>query len=231
MTFYKAREVEKKWQTKWKKAKLYKTDLNSRKPKYYNLVMFPYPSGDKLHVGHWYNFGPADSWGRYKRMNGFNVFEPMGYDSFGLPAENYAIKTGVAPQQSTLKNTGYMTKQLSEMGAMYDWAKTVTTSSPEYYKWTQWVFLELYKKKLAYKREAPVNWCKSCHTVLANEQVLNGECERCGTIIIQKNLNQWFFNIKEYAEDLLDHSMVDWPEKTKLMQRNWIGKSFGINID
>ncbi len=231
MTFYKAREVEKKWQAKWKKTKFHRTDLNGRKPKYYNLVMFPYPSGDKLHVGHWYNFGPADSWGRYKRMNGFNVFEPMGYDSFGLPAENYAIKTGVAPQQSTLKNTGYMTKQLSEMGAMYDWAKTVTTSSPEYYKWTQWVFLELYKKKLAYKREAPVNWCKSCHTVLANEQVVNGECERCGTIIIQKNLNQWFFNIKEYAEDLLDHSMVDWPEKTKLMQTNWIGKSFGININ
>lgn len=230
MTFYKAREVEQKWQAKWKKAKLYKTDLNSKKPKYYNLVMFPYPSGDKLHVGHWYNFGPADSWGRYKRMNGFNVFEPMGYDSFGLPAENYAIKTGMPPQESSTKNTGYMTKQLSEMGAMYDWDKTVVTSSPEYYKWTQWVFLELYKKKLAYKREAPVNWCNSCRTVLANEQVVNGECERCGMIIIQKNLNQWFFNIRDYADDLLDYSKVEWPEKTKLMQKNWIGRSQGIDI-
>lgn len=225
---YKAGPVEKKWQKKWTSSKLYKVNLASKKPKYYNLVMFPYPSGDKLHVGHWYNFGPADSWARYKRMNGFNVLEPMGFDSFGLPAENYAIKTGVPPQISTAKNIKYMIKQLSVMGTMYDWDKMVTTSSPEYYRWSQWVFLQLYKKGLAYKKEAPVNWCPSCKTVLANEQVKEGACERCGTEVTQKNLNQWFFDINKYAEPLLDHSDLDWPEKTRVMQTNWIGKSRGV---
>lgn len=227
---YKAANIEKKWQKKWASSKLYKVNLASKKPKYYSLVMFPYPSGDKLHVGHWYNFGPADSWTRYKRMNGFNVLEPMGFDSFGLPAENYAIKTGVAPQISTAKNIKYMIKQLSVMGTMYDWEKMVTTSNPEYYKWSQWVFLQLYKKRLAYKKAAPVNWCGSCKTVLANEQVVDGKCERCSTVIIQRNLNQWFFKISDYVEPLLDHGDLDWPEKTKLMQKNWIGKSQGCDI-
>lgn len=227
---YKARATEQKWQKKWNSSKLYKVNLASKKPKYYNLVMFPYPSGDKLHVGHWYNFAPADSWGRYKRMSGFNVFEPMGFDSFGLPAENYAIKTGVPPQKSTEKNIVSMIKQLGAMGTMYDWDKTVATSRPDYYKWSQWVFLQLYKKGLAYKKDAPVNWCSSCQTVLANEQVQDGKCDRCSTIIIQKNLYQWFFKISDYSEALLDNAELDWPEKTKIMQKNWIGKSSGCNI-
>lgn len=227
---YKARITEQKWQKKWNSSKLYKVNLASKKPKYYNLVMFPYPSGDKLHVGHWYNFAPADSWGRYKRMTGFNVFEPMGFDSFGLPAENYAIKTGVPPQKSTEKNIVSMIKQLGAMGTMYDWDKTAVTSRPDYYKWSQWVFLQLYKKGLAYKKDAPVNWCSSCQTVLANEQVQDGKCDRCSTIIIQKNLYQWFFKISDYSEALLDNAELDWPEKTKIMQKNWIGKSSGCNI-
>lgn len=228
---YQAGEIEEKWQKKWEDSGLYNVDLeSSKKPKYYNLVMFPYPSGDKLHVGHWYNYGPADSFGRFKRLQGFNVFEPMGYDSFGLPAENYAIKTGVPPKESTEKNIELMTKQLKRMGTMYDWDKSVVTSRPEYYKWTQAVFLDLYEKGLAYKKEAPVNWCPGCQTVLANEQVQDGVCERCGSEVTKKFLNQWFFKISEYAEDLLQHEGLDWPEKTVLMQKNWIGKSEGSEI-
>lgn len=230
MTNYRAFEIEKKWQQKWVEAKLFEVDLNSKKPKYYNLVMFPYPSGDKLHVGHWYNFGPADSWGRYMRMRGYNVLQPMGFDSFGLPAENYAIQTGTPPKESISKNVGYMEKQLTAMGAMWDWDKEVITSSPEYYKWTQWVFLQLHKKGLAYKKKAPVNWCPSCQTVLANEQVEDGHCERCKSEVIKKDLEQWFFKISDYAEELLNHDELDWPEKTKIMQKNWIGKSYGCNV-
>ncbi len=231
MTKYNPTQTEKKWQEKWQESKLYETNLNDTdKPKYYNLVMFPYPSGDKLHIGHWYNFAPADSWGRYKRMNGFNVFEPMGYDSFGLPAENYAIKKGVHPTVSIAENIDYMRKQLREMGPMYDYSKEVVTSSPEYYKWTQWVFLQLYKKGLAYRKNAPVNWCPSCQTVLANEQVVEGQCERCKHEVTKKDLTQWFFKIREYAEKLLDYEGLDWPEKTKLMQQNWIGRSEGSEI-
>ena len=227
---YQARKIEQKWQKVWKATGLHKIDLSDDKRKYYSLVMFPYPSGDKLHVGHWYNFGPADSWARYMRMRGQNVFEPMGFDSFGLPAENYAIKTGVHPRESTTKNVSYMVGQLSEMGAMYDWDKAVTTSDPSYYKWTQWVFLQLYKRGLAYKKNAPVNWCPSCQTVLANEQAQDGTCERCKSEVEHKDLSQWFFKIRDYAESLLDYSDLDWPEKTKAMQKNWIGKSMGIDI-
>jgi leucyl-tRNA synthetase len=230
MGSYQARETEQKWQKKWKDTELYKVDLDKSEKKYYNLVMFPYPSGDKLHVGHWYNFGPADSWGRYMKMLGHNVLEPMGFDSFGLPAENYAIKTGVHPKESIRKNVEYMRKQLGEMGPMYDWSKEVVTSSEEYYKWTQWIFLKLYENGLAYKKKAPVNWCPSCKTVLANEQAQDGVCERCKTQIERKDLTQWFLNIRKYAEDLLDHSQLDWPEKTLLMQKNWIGRSTGIDI-
>lgn len=228
---YNARQTEQKWQARWSDQKLYETDLTSPKSKFYNLVMFPYPSGDKLHVGHWYNYAPADSFGRYKRMNGFNILEPMGYDSFGLPAENYAIKTGVPPQKSIAENTMNMTRQLSEMGTMFDWSKSVTTSTPEYYKWTQWVFLDLYKKGLAYKKNAPVNWCPKDQTVLANEQVKDGLCDRCGSEVTQKNLTQWFLNIKSYAEDFLNFEGLNWPEKTKLMQEHWIGRSEGSQVD
>ncbi len=231
MPVYNPVETEKKWQKKWADSNLYKTDLDkSQKAKYYNLVMFPYPSGDKLHIGHWYNFAPADSWGRYMRMKGFNVFEPQGYDSFGLPAENYAIKKGVHPTISIRENIGYMRKQLGEMGAMYDFSREVITSDPEYYKFTQWIFLQLYKNGLAYRKNAPVNWCPSCQTVLANEQVQEGICERCKHEVTKKDLTQWFFNIRKYADKLLDYEGLDWPEKTKLMQQHWIGKSTGSEI-
>ncbi|MGL5830759.1 MAG: leucine--tRNA ligase [Candidatus Altimarinota bacterium] len=233
MPNYKATETEAKWQGKWKDTGLYKVNFEDKsRPKYYNLVMFPYPSGAKLHIGHWYNFGPADSWGRYMRLRGFNVFEPMGYDSFGLPAENYAIKTGVPPQQSIEENTKTMTEQLSLIGTMYDWSKTLKTSEPEYYKWTQWVFLKLYEKGLAYQKEAYVNWDPVDQTVLANEQVLpDGTAERSGAKVEQKLLKQWFFKISDYSQKLLDGlDNLDWPEKTKLMQRNWIGRSEGAQI-
>jgi leucyl-tRNA synthetase len=229
---YEARKTEQKWQKIWEEKGLYTTDLNDKKKeKFYALVMFPYPSGDKLHIGHWYNFAPTDSYARYVRMKGFNVLEPIGYDSFGLPAENYAIKHGVHPKKSIPHNIATMTRQLKEMGAMYDWEKTVVTSDPTYYKWTQWMFLQLYKTGLAYKKNAPVNWCPSCQTVLANEQVQDGSCERCHSVVTKKDLTQWFFNIKKYAERLLDFGGLDWPEKTKLMQQYWIGRSEGSEID
>jgi leucyl-tRNA synthetase len=229
---YNAPEIEKKWQKKWEDAGLHTTDLDdTQKPKFYNLIMFPYPSGDKLHIGHWYNFAPADSYGRYMRMKGYNVFEPIGFDSFGLPAENYAIKTGVHPMESIAHNCATMRTQLRAMGTMYDWNQEVVTSDPEYYQWTQWVFLQLYKKGLAYRKNAPVNWCPSCQTVLANEQVDDGHCERCKSEVTKKDLLQWFFAIREYSEQLLDYSGMDWPEKTILMQKEWIGKSEGSWVD
>ena len=228
---YNPAEIENKWQQEWARRGLHETDLqDDKRPKYYNLVMFPYPSGDKLHLGHWYNYAPADSFGRYMRMMGHNVFEPMGFDSFGLPAENYAIKTGVHPAASTAKNVEYMRMQLRKMGTMYDWDKEIVTSEPDYYKWTQWIFLQLFKKGLAYRKKAPLNWCGGCMTVLANEQVQEGHCERCNSEVEQKEMAQWFFKITDYTEQLLDHSELDWPEKTILMQKNWIGRSEGIDI-
>lgn len=230
---YDPSRIEAKWQERWKQEKLFDVDFQKtgRDDKFYSLVMFPYPSGDKLHVGHWYNFAPADSFARYMRMRGKTVFEPMGFDAFGLPAENYAIKTGTPPAVSTEKNVETMIKQLSRIGTMYDWSKTVNTSKPEYYRWTQWLFLQMYKNGLAYKKEANVNWCPSCQTVLANEQVKEGKCERCGTNVVQKDLNQWFWKITQYADRLLEGlDDLDWPEKTKIMQRNWIGRKEGINI-
>lgn len=224
-------DIEQKWQKKWKETGLYKADFSGTdKPKYYNLVMFPYPSAAKLHIGHWYNYGGSDLWGRYMRMKGFNVFEPMGFDSFGLPAENYAVKTGVHPMDSTYENIRIMREQLGAMGTMYDWDKEVVTSDPEYYKWTQWIFLKFFEAGLAYRRMAPVNWCPSCQTTLANEQVKEGKCDRCGSEVTKKDMEQWFFNIKKYAERLLNFDGLDWPEKTKMMQANWIGRSEGINI-
>lgn len=224
--------IEKKWQAYWEKNKLAQFDKKSEKPKHYVLEMFSYPSGAKLHIGHWYNYGPTDSYARFKKMQGYNVFQPMGFDAFGLPAENYAIKTGVHPKDSTEKNIATMEKQLKAMGAMFDWSAEVKTCEEGYYKWTQWMFLQLYKHGLAYRKEAPVNWCPSCQTVLANEQVDGGKCERCGAEVTRKHLTQWFFKITEYAEELIEKlDTLDWPEKTKAMQRNWIGKSTGCEIE
>ena len=226
------KEIEGKWQEKWEKDGIYNFKEDNNKEKLYCLEMFSYPSGAKLHLGHWYNFGVADTWARFKKMQGYNVFEPMGFDAFGLPAENYAIKTGIHPRISTEKNIETMEKQLRKMGAMFDWSHEIVTCREEYYKWTQWMFLKLYENDLAYKKEAPVNWCDKCKTVLANEQVIQGECERCGTTVIRKNMSQWFFRITKYAEELLnDLEKLDWPEKTKILQTNWIGKSVGAYVD
>jgi leucyl-tRNA synthetase len=225
-------EIEAKWQKIWEENKTDKTDLSKTDNKLYCLVMFSYPSGSKLHCGHWYNYGPTDSWARYKKLKGYNVFEPMGFDAFGLPAENYAIKTGIHPYDSTMTNIRDIRKQLKNIGCMYDWDSELMTCEPEYYKWNQWLFLQLYKKGLAYRKNAPVNWCPKDQTVLANEQVqADGTCERCGTLVIQKNLTQWFFKITDYAEELLDGlETINWPDKTKLMQKNWIGKSTGAEV-
>ncbi|MDI6604904.1 MAG: leucine--tRNA ligase [Thermoanaerobacteraceae bacterium] len=225
-------EIDRKWQKKWEETKLYKFHPENVDKKLYCLEMFSYPSGAKLHAGHWYNYGPADSWARMKRMQGYEVFHPMGFDAFGLPAENYAIKTGIHPQDSTMHNIETMEKQLKEIGATFDWDYEVITCLPEYYKWTQWVFLQMYKAGLAYRKKAPVNWCPSCKTVLANEQVVEGRCERCGSEVTKKDLTQWFLKITDYAEELLKNlDDIDWPEKTKMMQRNWIGKSEGAEIE
>ena len=224
--------IDKKWQDKWAESGLYKFDPNKEGEKLYVLEMFSYPSGIQLHAGHWFNYGPVDSWARFKRMQGYNVFQPMGFDAFGLPAENFAIKTGIHPQDSTIKNIAKMEEQLKAMGAMFNWENEVVTCSPEYYKWTQWLFLKLYEKGLAYRKKAPVNWCPSCQTVLANEQVVDGACERCSTEVTKKDLTQWFFKITDYADELLDKlDGLDWPEKTVSMQKHWIGRSTGSQVN
>ena len=223
-------EIEKKWQKIWDESGINNFDGNTDK-KYYCLEMFSYPSGANLHLGHWYNYGLTDSFARYKKMKGYSVFQPMGFDAFGLPAENYAIKTGIHPCDSTVKNIATMEGQLKRIGAMFDWTQEIKTCMPDYYKWTQWIFLKLYENGLAYRKEAPVNWCPECNTVLANEQVIGGVCERCGHTVVKKNLTQWFFRITKYAEELLNClDGLDWPEKTKLMQKNWIGKSKGVEV-
>ena len=224
-------KIDEKWQKIWEENETYKFNPENLDKKLYALEMFSYPSGAQLHAGHWFNYGPTDSWARFKRMQGYNVFQPMGFDAFGLPAENYAIKTGIHPQDSTLKNIETMEKQLKSMGAMFNWENEVVTCLPDYYKWTQWLFLKLYEKGLAYRKKAPVNWCPSCNTVLANEQVVDGECERCGSVIKKKDLTQWFFKITDYADELLDMiDDLDWPEKTKAMQKHWIGRSYGAQV-
>ncbi len=225
------KSVESKWQAKWEKSKLNVFNKKNTDKKLYVLEMFSYPSGAKLHVGHWYNYGPTDTYARFKRMQGYEVFQPMGFDAFGLPAENYAIKTGIHPKDSTEKNIETMEQQLRKMGAMFDWSAEIKTCEENYYKWTQWLFLQLYKKGLAYRKESLVNWCPSCETVLANEQVVDGKCERCNSVVLRKDMTQWFLKITDYAEELLnDLDRLDWPEKTKLMQKNWIGKSTGCEI-
>ena len=228
---YSFKEIEKKWQKVWSETKVKKNFKNFTN-KYYSLTMFSYPSGDKLHIGHWYNYGPADTISRYMKLKGYNVFQPQGFDAFGLPAENYAIKNNIHPAESTKKNVQTMRNQLDEVGAMYDWENIVVTCNNDYYKWNQWLFLQLYKNDLAYRKKATVNWDPVDQTVLANEQVLaDGTSERSGAVVEQKPLEQWFFKITDYAEELLDFSGIDWPKKTVLMQKHWIGKSQGAIIN
>lgn len=228
---YSPQEVEKKWQDKWEDTSLYRVEEDAVKEKYYCLEMFPYPSGN-LHMGHVRNYSIGDVVARFKMMRGYNVLHPMGWDSFGLPAENAAIKHSIPPAKWTLDNIRNMKGQLKSMGISYDWEREVTTALPDYYQWTQWLFLQFYKNGLAYKKKGYVNWCPSCATVLANEQVVDGGCERCDTPVEKKALEQWYFRITDYAQELLD-SMVDlpgWPDKVKLMQENWIGRSEGAEI-
>jgi len=225
---YFPQEIEKKWQEKWEKDGAFHTPDDSDKPKYYALSMFPYPSG-KLHMGHVRNYTITDVIARFKKMQGYNVLHPIGWDSFGLPAENAAMKHGANPAAWTDENIAYMTKQLKMLGLSYDWDREVTTCKPDYYKWTQWLFLQLYKKGLAYKKEAAVNWCDNCATVLANEQVIDGKCWRCDSIAEKKYLSQWFLKITDYADKLLNdlEKLDGWPARVKTMQKNWIGKSHG----
>ena len=227
--------IEPKWQKYWEENKTFKTVEDKNYPKdkrLYILDMFPYPSGDGLHVGHPEGYTATDIYSRFLRMSGYNVLHPMGFDSFGLPAENYAIKTGVHPLITTRKNMETFRKQIKSIGLSYDWDREISTSEESYYKWTQWIFLQLFKKGLAYEKEAPINWCPSCLTGLANEEVKDGKCERCGAQIQRKNLRQWILKITEYAERLLeDLDELDWPESIKIMQKNWIGKSTGAEVD
>ena len=225
---YFPQEIEKRWQENWEKNNVFHTPDNSDKPKYFALSMFPYPSG-KLHMGHVRNYTITDVIARFKKMQGFNVLHPMGWDSFGLPAENAAMKHGADPAKWTDENIAYMTKQLKMLGLSYDWQREVTTCKPDYYKWTQWLFIQLYKKGLAYKKEAAVNWCDNCGTVLANEQVIDGKCWRCDSVVEKKYLSQWFFKITDYAERLLEDldKLPGWGDNVKTMQANWIGKSQG----
>jgi len=241
MLDYNPKAIEPKWQQYWEEKQLARAEDFSSSPayakalagkaKFYCLDMFPYPSGAGLHVGHPKGYTATDVISRYKRMNGFNVLHPMGWDAFGLPAENYAIKTKIHPDQSTHENILHFKEQIKSFGFSYDWTREIDTSSPDYYKWTQWFFLFLYKQGLAYKAKAPVNWCPKCQTVLANEQAQNGQCDRCQSQVEQKELEQWFFKITDFSEELLEGlDRIDWPEPIKTMQRNWIGKSEGINI-
>jgi leucyl-tRNA synthetase len=226
---YQPREIERKWQARWEADRLYEVSETSDRPKWYALTMFPYTSGD-LHIGHWYAMAPSDVHARFKRMQGYNVLHPIGFDAFGLPAENAAISRGIHPYTWTMQNVENMRPQLKSLGAMYDWNREVITCLPDYYRWTQWFFLKFYEAGLAYRANAPANWCPNCQTVLANEQVVGeGHCERCGTPVARRDLEQWFFKITKYADELREHP-VEWPERIKLMQRNWVGKSVGVEI-
>lgn len=225
-------QIEKKWQKKWSDKNVFKTEQRNEKEKYYVLTMFPYPSGT-IHVGHVKNYVIGDVVARYKKMQGYNVLHPFGYDAFGLPAENAAIKRNVNPGEWTFKNIETIREQIKKIGISYDWDREIATCTEDYYKWTQWIFLKLYEKGLAYKKHAAVNWCPSCKTVLANEQVVNGKCERCGTDIEMKKLEQWYFKITDYSERLLNdlEKLEGWPENVKVMQKNWIGKSVGAEVN
>jgi leucyl-tRNA synthetase len=226
---YNPQEIEKKWQQKWAEDRLYEVTEDRTKPKYYTLTMFPYTSGD-LHIGHWYAEVPADVRARFKRMQGYNVLRPMGFDAFGLPAENAAINRGIHPYIWTMQNIDNMRRQFKSIGAIYDWSREVITCLPEYYKWTQWFFLKLYEHDLAYRGKAPVNWCPRCQVVLANEEVVAGKCWRCDSEVARRDLEQWFFRITRYADELMEYDGIDWPERIKIMQRNWVGRSVGAEI-
>lgn len=223
-------EMDRKWQERWARDDLYRVPDDSDRPKWYDLTMYPYPSGD-LHIGHWYAMAPSDCHARFRRMQGYNVLHPIGFDAFGLPAENAAISRGIHPYTWTMSNIENMRGQLRSIGAVYDWNRELICCQPEYYRWNQWFFLKFYEQGLAYRANAPVVWCPSCQTVLANEQVVNGACERCEAIVTRRDLEQWFLKITDYADELLDFStLVDWPEKILMMQRNWVGRSQGVEI-
>ena len=230
MARYNHAAVEKKWQEFWEKNPINPKD--EKKEKYYCLDMFPYPSGSGLHVGHWRGYVISDAWSRYQVIKGKYVIHPMGWDAFGLPAENYAIKMGIHPSITTKKNVENIKRQLQQINAIYDWDMEVNTTDPKFYKWTQWIFVKMFEKGLAYEKEFPINWCPSCKTGLANEEVVDGKCERCGTAVTKKNLRQWMLKITEYADRLLDDLQeLDWPEKVKKMQAEWIGRSYGAEVD
>ena len=231
MEKYNPLEIEKKWQQRWAEEDIYKTEADDSLHKYYVLEMFPYPSGN-LHMGHVRNYSIGDVLARYKRMAGFNVIHPMGFDAFGMPAENAAIKHGVRPADWTFSNIENMTRQQQTMGLSYDWDREVETCRPDYYRWTQWLFQLFYKRGLAYKKAASVNWCDTCGTVLANEQVVDGKCWRCDSEVHKKSLSQWFLKITDYADELLKdlELLKGWPERVKTMQDNWIGRSEGLEF-
>ena len=230
MARYNHAAVEKKWQEFWEKNPINPKD--EKKEKYYCLDMFPYPSGSGLHVGHWRGYVISDAWSRYQVIKGKYVIHPMGWDAFGLPAENYAIKMGIHPSITTKKNVENIKRQIQQINAIYDWDMEVNTTDPNFYKWTQWIFVKMFEKGLAYEKEFPINWCPSCKTGLANEEVVDGKCERCGTAVTKKNLRQWMLKITEYADRLLDDLQeLDWPEKVKKMQAEWIGRSYGAEVD
>ncbi|MGD8404886.1 MAG: leucine--tRNA ligase [Anaerolineales bacterium] len=228
---YNHANIEKKWQDKWEADQLYRSVIDESRPKFYALTMLPYPSGD-LHIGHWYAMTPSDARARFMRMQGYNVMFPMGFDAFGLPAENAAIKRGIHPKDWTYKNIERMRGQLKSMGAMFDWEREAISADPEYYHWSEWFFTQLYKHGMAYRKMSPVDWCPNCNTTLAREQVWGEDrhCERCGTPVIKKDLDQWFFSTTKYADELLDFSNVDWPERVKTLQTNWIGRSEGASV-
>ncbi len=227
---YDAVAIDRKWQNRWESDAIYRVRDDDPRPKWFEMTMYPYPSGD-LHIGHWYAMAPADAHARFRRMQGYNVLHPIGFDAFGLPAENAAISRGVHPYEWTMSNVDNMRRQLRSLGAIYDWNREVVCCLPEYYRWNQWFFIKLYEQGLAYRAKAPVVWCPSCQTVLANEQVLNGLCERCDAPITRRDFEQWFFRITDYADELLNFTaLTDWPEKILTMQRNWIGRSEGVEI-
>lgn len=228
---YDPKEIESRWQQKWEEDGLYHADIDPSRPKHYALTMLPYPSGD-LHIGHWYAMTPSDARARFMRMRGYNVLFPMGFDAFGLPAENAAIKSGIHPMVRTRDNIVRMRKQLRSMGTMFDWRREMVSCEPEYYKWTEWFFIQLYQHGLAYRKKSPVDFCPHCNTTLAREQVWGEDrhCERCGTPVVKKDLEQWFFKTTSYADELLKYEGIDWPERVRVLQTNWIGKSEGAEV-
>ncbi|MDP2967184.1 MAG: class I tRNA ligase family protein, partial [bacterium] len=232
MENYNPQEIELKWQKYWEKRKTFQVNLKKAKKPYYNLMMFPYPSAEGLHVGNVYAFTGSDIHGRFRKMQGYDVFEPMGFDAFGIHSENFAIQKKIHPKVLIQKNVNNFRRQLKNLGCLFDWSNELDTTKPNYYTWTQWLFLQLFKSGLAYRKKAPVDWCPSCKTVLADEQVIGGKCERCDTDVIQKELEQWFFKITKYAERLLKNlDWINWSERTKIAQKNWIGRSEGAQIE